>query len=83
MDLFYHSSHRKRDPQSSLLYQVARLSVLLVSKADLPEAVAYLLTPGTITALHKEDKETQSAITAAGLEAPLREIHVHTVAAIF
>ena len=74
MDHFYHDSHRKRDPQSSLLYQVARL-VLLVSKADLPEAVIYLLIPGTITALHKEDKETQPATAAAGLDAPLREIH--------
>ena len=75
-----HSSHRKRDPQSSLLYQVARL-VQLVAEADLPEAVAYLqlliMIPGTImiTTLHKEDKETQLVTTATGLDAPLHKIH--------
>ena len=74
MDMLYHTSHRKHDPQSAFIYQLARL-VLLIVKADVPPPLAYLFIHGGIAALHKEDHATQAETAAKGLPPPLREIH--------
>ena len=46
MDMLYHASHRKHDPQSVFIYQLARL-VLLIVKADVRPPLAYLF-PGSV-----------------------------------
>jgi hypothetical protein len=74
MDFFFHFSHRRVDPESALVYQIARLTELIAT-ADIPPSVACILVHGFMTALHKADRATQAVNAAAGDGDPLRAIN--------
>ena len=61
--------------RQAFIQQVARL-VARIGSADVPEAVAEILTCGALVALHKLDKREQAEAAAAGRPPEIRPVNV-------
>ena len=75
MDFFYLQTHRTRNPQSLLLFQLARL-VTLIGTVDTPASIAYLITHGAIYQCPLQGRQGRPASHCSRRQPPkIREIH--------